>query len=471
MIKIPKHIIIEKIKEKAGLSDREINTRVKDKLDQLSGLISEEGALHIIANELGVKILEDPGKLQIKNVLAGMRNVELTGKVTNIYEVRTFEKDNRKGKVGSFMIGDETGVIRVVAWNDKADILNKIKENDIIKIENGYARDNRGRMEVHMGDKTKITISPTDVKDIEVKDKAERKKISDLKESENNIEILGTIVQVFDPRFFEICPECNRRVKEKEDGFYCDTHEKISPSYAYVLNLFLDDGTENVRVVLWRNQVQNLFNMTNEQIIANKDGSFEDIKNELLGQIVKFVGRTNKNEMFDRIEFIPQLVFTNPDPEDEIKRLDKELESVKEETTVEETVVEDVEPEVSEPQPEEKPLEAVEETPVKEVEETVEQVEKVEEQVTEPIGTTEEPSEEDFMPKPMDEKPEETVEQVEEVGPDAVVEETEPEPIDVSETLIKEIDTTEEPSEPEPQPEKELEDIDDIEDISDLDSI
>ncbi len=135
MIKIPKHIIIEKIKEKAGLSDNEIDTRVKDKLDQLSGLISEEGALHIIANELGVKILDDPGKLQIKNVLAGMRNVELTGKVTNIYEVRTFEKETRKGKVGSFMIGDETGIIRIVAWNDKADILAKLKEHDIIKIE------------------------------------------------------------------------------------------------------------------------------------------------------------------------------------------------------------------------------------------------------------------------------------------------------------------------------------------------
>ncbi len=125
------------------------------------------------------------------------------------------------------MIGDETGIIRIVAWNDKADILAKLKEHDIIKIENGYARDNRGRMEVHMSDKTIVTISPSDVKDIEVKDKADRKKISDLKESENNVEILGTIVQVFDPRFFEVCPQCNKRAKQKEDGFYCDTHNKV----------------------------------------------------------------------------------------------------------------------------------------------------------------------------------------------------------------------------------------------------
>ena len=91
MLKVPKDMLIEKIKEKSGLTDKEIETRVKDKLDQLSGLISEEGALHILANELGIKIFDDPGKLQIKNVLAGMRNVELIGKVIKIYEVR----DNR----------------------------------------------------------------------------------------------------------------------------------------------------------------------------------------------------------------------------------------------------------------------------------------------------------------------------------------------------------------------------------------
>ena len=85
MIKIPKDMIISKIKEKTKLTDAQLQTKVKDKLDQLSGLISEEGALHIIANELGVKILEDPGKLQIKNVLAGMRNVEITGKVMKIF--------------------------------------------------------------------------------------------------------------------------------------------------------------------------------------------------------------------------------------------------------------------------------------------------------------------------------------------------------------------------------------------------
>jgi replication factor A1 len=326
MIRIPKETLIEKIKEKSGISDKDLKSKVRDKLDQLSGLISEEGALHIIANELGVKIFEEAAKLQIKNVLPGMRNIELTGRIVKKYEVREFDTNSRKGKVGSFLIGDQTGVIRAVAWNDKADLLDKIKENDVIKIESGYAKDNNGRLEVHLGDRTKVHISPEGSENIEVKPlERNHKKISELKENEENAEVMGTIVQVFDPRFFPVDSQTGKKLTEKERQFYLNDTLVEKPDYAYVTNIFLDDGTENIRVVLWKNQTQRLFNMSHDDILQKKDSSFEDIKTELLGKIVKFVGRTQKNQMFDRIEYIPQLVFLDPNPDEEIARLDEEL--------------------------------------------------------------------------------------------------------------------------------------------------
>ena len=322
MIKIPKEVIFDKIKEKTGMSDSELKTRIKDKLDLLSGLISEEGAAHIIANELGVKIFDESAKLQIKNVLAGMRNIEITAKVMKIYEVREFNKEGKSGKVGNFLIGDQTGVMRVVAWNDKADLLSKIKENDIIRIEHGYAKENNNRMEIHLGDKTIVTISPQGAGDIDVKSMqtAERKKIKDLAGGEENVELLGTIVQVFDPRFFETCPQCGKRAKARDDAFY-----KVTPEFSYVLNLMLDDGSENVRVVLWKSQVQRLLNMPHDAILAKREAGFEDTKNDLLGKIVKFVGRATKNQMFERIEFVPQLVFTDPNPDEEFERINTQI--------------------------------------------------------------------------------------------------------------------------------------------------
>ncbi len=334
MSKIPKEVIIQKIKEKSGLSDKEISTKIKDKMDLLSGLISEEGAAYIIANELGVKVYDEPGNLQVKNIVPGMRSADISARVIRVYETRSFDKGTIKGKVGSFLAGDDTGIIRVTCWNDKADLLVALKEGQTVKIEKAYTKENNGRVELHLGDKGNITVTgeatgaPGEFK---ARIPSVRKSIKELVGGEDNVEILGTIVQAFDPKFFEICPECGKRVKSNGDGFMCEQHNIVTPTYGYVMNLMLDDGSENIRIVLWRNQVQKLLNMSDLDIVSKKGVSFEEQKTDLLGRIMKFVGRAQKNEMFQRVEFTANLVFTNPDPEEEMARLQKELDNVKEE--------------------------------------------------------------------------------------------------------------------------------------------
>lgn len=337
MIKIPLQELIERIVKNANISEEEINSRIKQKLDQLSGLISKEGAVYIIANELGVKLFEQmEGRLQIKNILTGMRNVETVGKVQQISELREFEtKEGRKGKVSSISIADETGSIRIVLWGEAAEYIKRLKEGDVVKIENGYVRENQGRKEVHMSERGNFYINPEGESVGEVKITQQvitRKKLSELQEGDMNIEVLGTIVQVFEPRFFEVCPECGKRARLKEDAFFCEAHEKISPAYSYVMNIFLDDGTENVRCVLFRDKADVLMQKGAGYLLQFKDNpaEFEAVKNELLGNIVKLNGKVNRNEMFDRIEFMVNSVDANPNPEEEIKRIEEG--KVKEET-------------------------------------------------------------------------------------------------------------------------------------------
>ena len=327
MIKIPLPELIETIKKESGLSEAEINNKITQKLNQLSGLISKEGAAHIIANELGIKLLEQiQGKLQIKNILAGMRSVETVGKVTQIFEVREFQSQNRSGKVGSIIMGDETGAIRLVMWGSQTDHIAKLNQGDIIKVENAYCRENQGRKEIHMNDRSSLAINPEgesvgEVKTTEERAAAKRKSISTLEEA-NNIELLATIVQVFEPRFYEVCPQCNKRAKQTDTGFECKDHGKVAPAYSAVMNLFLDDGTGNIRAVFFKNQADRLIG---KDILQFKDDvpSFEVVKNDLLGKIIKVIGRVTKNDMFDRLEFISFLVFPDPDPEEEMKVLNQ----------------------------------------------------------------------------------------------------------------------------------------------------
>ena len=332
MIKIPYEHIIERIKKEGKISESEINRKIDDKMKQLSGLISKEGAAHIVANELGIKLFDSfSGKLQIKNILVGLRNVETVGKVLQTYELREFTTNERQGKVASLVIGDETGTIRVVMWGDQADNIKNISKDMTLKIVGGYVRDNNGTIELHLNDRSKLILNPEGETVKTVKQyTAERKSIDKLTEADSAVEILGTIVQVFDPRFFEVCPQCNKRVKNVEVSFICDSHDKVEPSYSYVLNLIVDDGTENIRTVFFRECMEKLTNSNKEKILEYKGNpeKFEEVKTELLGNIIKINGRVKKNIFFDRIELVANSVSLNPNPEEEIQRLNEEAKKV-----------------------------------------------------------------------------------------------------------------------------------------------
>ena len=201
--------------------------------------------------------------------------------------------------------------------------MDTFNEGDVLLIKNGYVKDNQGRKEVHLNDSSELIVNPLgeSVDAVMERQDATRKKIKDINGDEFNIELLGTIVQLFEPRFFEVCPQCGKRTRPQDgDRYVCEEHGEIQPAYSYVLNAVLDDGTENMRIVCFREQAAHLLSKTNEEILMIKDdpSSFESIKSDFLGTIVKVIGRAKKNLMFDRMEFTVQKVDVNPDPKAEM---------------------------------------------------------------------------------------------------------------------------------------------------------
>jgi len=329
MIPLAYDEIIEKIHTEKGIPVEEIQQKIKAKMEQLSGLISKDGAAYIVANELGIKLIKANGLLKIKDILAGMRSVETAGKVIRKFPVTEFTKDDRKGKVGSFIIADETGQIRVTCWHDMCDLLSQFGENDTIKIVGGYVRDNRGQQEIHMNERSKIVLHPEGVTIGAVygaasaaRADAPRKKISELTDQDQNVEVFGTIVQVFDPRFYEICPQCGKKCLPRDNAYICDEHGEVKHTYGYVINAVLDDGSENIRAVFFRGQMQRLLKLSDEQIQQLRlSPNFETLKTELLGEQVRVVGRVSNNQMFQRLELVAGQVFRDIDPNDEMKRI------------------------------------------------------------------------------------------------------------------------------------------------------
>ncbi len=326
MIDIPAADIKEKIKAAKGLSDEEIEQKIKEKFQQLAGLITEDGAALIIANELGVELVKPAGgPAKIGDLYPGMRNVTVTGKLTRKYELREFDKNGRQGKVANLLLGDETGQVRVTLWNDQTDQFEKLNEGDTLRITNAWVKENRGYKELHLNTDSKLEQNPDGVTVTAptAQREAARKMINELTGDEQDVELLGTLLQVYDPRFFTVCPECGKRLTEQEGKQVCAQHGAVTPQTNYVMNAILNDGTGNIRTTFWKEQAQRLTGKSDAEFLQYQENpqAFEEVKQELTGEIIKVVGRVKKNETFDRVEFTANLVFTDVDPSVELARL------------------------------------------------------------------------------------------------------------------------------------------------------
>lgn len=173
MIEMKSEAYINKIIENTGLTRKEIQELVENKKVELKGLISDEGALFIIARELGVDVKEESKDLlnnieiNIADITQNMKNITLFGRIKETYNVNSFNRtDGGVGYVGSFLLHDNTGDIKVVLWDDHVKIFqdNNFGKNELVKIINGNAKKGKyNNVELHIGRFGKIILSPDDV--------------------------------------------------------------------------------------------------------------------------------------------------------------------------------------------------------------------------------------------------------------------------------------------------------------------
>jgi len=273
--------IVKEIASASKKEETEIMELIKRKQAFFENLISEEGAAQIVAADLGVKLEKKPisfKPMKISDIIQKMSNVNLVCKVVRIFEPRQFKTEKAEGFVGSIILGDETGSIRVVLWNEQlTQVLEQIKEGDVLRISNAYARENnRSDIELHFGTTTKIEIDEnTTINNIKSFSSTPIIPIRIIKEG--YVRIKATVIQKFDPTYYIADPETGKKVAE-------GTFNAVNRA---ILNLIIDDGTGSVRITLFGERA--------EEILKQKD---------LLGREFYFEGKATYNEQFDRVDVV-----------------------------------------------------------------------------------------------------------------------------------------------------------------------
>ena len=287
--------LAERIAKASGKSSDEINRLVEAKRALLSGLISREGAAQIVASELGINF--DKEKVKIKEILPGMKKINLAGKIIQMFPVREYKKESREGKIGSFILADETGNIRVVLWDtNHISLIEKgeVKEGDIIEISN----DNLRNTELHLTGFSDIKKSKEIIENVKTERDFMGRKISEFGIG-GSFNARAIIVQVFEPRFFDVCPECKGKAISEPEGYKCEKHGKVIPERRALLSLVLDDGSGSIRAVLFSEQIEKL-GLNGEEL---KGENFLSKRDELLGREALFSGSVRQNKLFNNQEF------------------------------------------------------------------------------------------------------------------------------------------------------------------------
>ncbi|MFH1229605.1 MAG: OB-fold nucleic acid binding domain-containing protein [Candidatus Aenigmatarchaeota archaeon] len=324
--------LMKRIIEKTGSSSEDVQKKIIEKQRELSNLVSKEGAAYIIAKELGLDVLpkQPARRLEIKNIVPKIRDLKVTGRIIRIFEPKEFKgKDGKKGKVASLILGDETGNIRLSLWDDQTDILERVKPGMAIEAFGTYTKENGvGGLELRIGNKGGIKLlENSELPEFDkLQSHAEngRTNIADLKEGEN-AELRASIVQLFETSvFYEICPQCGSRVTKEAGEFKCTEHGKVTPVKTIVLSGIIDDGTGNIRIVFFRDVALELVGMDIKKALENEGSFFESIN--ILGKEFIISGKTRRNKMFNRLEFVANGV-REVDPITESKKIINMLES------------------------------------------------------------------------------------------------------------------------------------------------
>jgi len=290
--------------------------KIEKKQNDMAGLISFEGAAYLIARELGIDLLEKVRReLQIKNIVPGLKKVNVCGRIFRISPIIEFKKQNgNSGRVVNLFVGDATGHIRLPLWNDQVKLVEEesVKIGDTIQITNGFAKENiYGDVEVSLGKFGNVrqiedsTFPPVD----ELMKRAfasgtERATISSL--VAGDFEIKGNVVNIFRGSFlFRVCPICGRSLADKEGKFVCLEHGEVEPNMNIVISTVVDDGTDDIRVVFFRSQAEKVLGLSaNELSKLELEERYRLIKEKILGKELVLFGKVKKNNISGSLEMI-----------------------------------------------------------------------------------------------------------------------------------------------------------------------
>jgi hypothetical protein len=223
--------------QRSDLTIDKLRSLIEEKKQKIgAGYLTEQGALFLVAADLGISLDQQRSPLRISDLYVGAKDVTLYGRILTIYSPRQFaRKDNTETTKNRTMViyDDDQSTIKIKLWDNKVQVPEEmgLRPGDMIKLSKGYVKSGLdGKPFINVGmdcqlEKTKE--APSEIPDLS----AMTRTIENVDSPADNIIIEGYV-------------RSNPRMSD-----YRDSRGNMSKSLQ--LQLFNEDGTKSLRTIIW----------------------------------------------------------------------------------------------------------------------------------------------------------------------------------------------------------------------------
>jgi len=223
--------------QRSDLTIDKLRSLIEEKKQKIgAGYLTEQGALFLVAADLGISLDQQRSPLRISDIYVGAKDVTLYGRILTIYSPRQFaRKDNTETTKNRTMViyDDDHSTIKIKLWDNKVQVPEEmgLRPGDMIKLSKVYVKSGLdGKPFINVGmdcqlEKTKE--APSEIPDLN----AMTRTIENVDSPADNIIIEGFV-------------RSNPRMSD-----YRDSRGNMSKSLQ--LQLFNEDGTKSLRTIIW----------------------------------------------------------------------------------------------------------------------------------------------------------------------------------------------------------------------------
>lgn len=219
------------IKKQTGKSDEELQTKLEEIKNKYEGLLSDVGANILLSKQYNIDLdLKQKASAitKISEISASIDSVSLYARVKSIPPVKIYKsKDGTEGKIQAIFLEDETGIIKLNLWQDKAEIVKdlNLEKNDLLFVKDAGINQYNEKIELSLRQGGQIIKDPDGIDVSKIKET--QIKISEINSPPTTpVDTIVRIINIYPIKTF------TKEDKERQ-----------------VINFEVSDGSKSIRCV------------------------------------------------------------------------------------------------------------------------------------------------------------------------------------------------------------------------------